>query len=128
MAVQRIDIQRFNALAAHSRSPAAAFISRELDWFANDTETLLATLMLDTEDGDYVGIILGRDESGRFRCIDIGSPGHAPPCGSPGHAPPWRSSVRKLSPGHAPPCRKTPTQRQAIRRQTRPAALAIMGS
>lgn len=70
MTLTRIDIKRFNALAAHTRSPAAAYISRELDWFANEQETLLATLMLDTTDDDYVGIILGRDESGRFRCID----------------------------------------------------------
>ncbi len=70
MATHRLDIKRFNALAAHARSPAAAYISRELAWFANDSETLLATLMLDTEDDDFVGIILGRDEAGRFRCID----------------------------------------------------------
>lgn len=70
MPLRRIDIKRFNALAAHTRSPSAAYSSRELDWFANDTETLLATLLLDTTDHDYVGIILGRDEVGCFRCID----------------------------------------------------------
>lgn len=73
MAIVRINLQRFNALAAHSRNPAAAIVSREMDWFANETETLLATLMLDTEDDDFVGIILGRDEGGRFRCIDVAS-------------------------------------------------------
>lgn len=73
MTVQRIDIKRFNALVAHSRSPAAAYISKELEWFSNKSETLLATLMLDTVDDDYVGIILGRDEVGRFRCIDVES-------------------------------------------------------
>ena len=56
----------------------------------------------------------------------LGTPGHAPPGaqggGTPGHAPPGGTL------GHARPCRKTPTQRRAIRRQTRPAALAIMGS
>lgn len=73
MTIKRIDVKRFNALAAHSRSPAAAFISQELDWFSNEDESLLATLMLDTIDNDYVGIILGRDEAGRFRCIDVES-------------------------------------------------------
>ena len=73
MPLKKLDIKRFNALAAHTRSPAAAYISRELDWFSNDDESLLATLMLDTVDDDYVGIILGRDESGRFRCIDVQS-------------------------------------------------------
>jgi hypothetical protein len=70
MALKSIGLKRFNALAAHSRSPAAAFISEELDWFSNDDESLIATLMRDTEDGDFVGIILGRDQSGRYRCID----------------------------------------------------------
>src|SRR5436305_15094615 len=73
MVVQRINIKRFNALAAHTRSPAAAYVSRELDWFTNENETLLATLLLDTVDDDYVGVILGRDEAGRFRCIDVES-------------------------------------------------------
>jgi hypothetical protein len=70
--IKRIDVKRFNALAGHSRSPAAAYVSRELDWFANEGETILATLLLDTVDGDFVGIILGRDEGSRFRCIDTG--------------------------------------------------------
>jgi len=70
MALKSIGLKRFNALAAHSRSPAAAFISEELDWFSNDDESLIATLMRDTEDGDFVGIVLGRDLTGRYRCID----------------------------------------------------------
>lgn len=73
MAIKHIDLKRFNALAAHTRSPAAAFVSRELDWFSNEDESLLATLMLDTVDDDYVGIVLGRDEAGRYRCIDVES-------------------------------------------------------
>lgn len=68
-----IDIKRFNALAAHSRSPAAAYVSQELAWFANENESLLATLLLDTVDDDFVGVILGRDDAGRFRCIDVES-------------------------------------------------------
>lgn len=70
MPMKRIDLKRFNVLASHSRSPAAAYMSKELDWFSNEEETLLATLLLDTVDGDYVAIILGRDEADRFRCID----------------------------------------------------------
>lgn len=73
MPVKRIDLKRFNTLAAHSRSPAAAFISRELDWFTNEDESLLSVLLLDTVDDDYVGVILRRDEAGRFRCVDVES-------------------------------------------------------
>jgi len=71
MPIKRMDLKRFNALAAHSRSPAAAFISREIDWFSNENESLIATLMIDTVDNDFVGIILGRDETGQFRCVDV---------------------------------------------------------
>lgn len=70
MTIKRIDLKRFNALAAHTRSPAAAFVSRELDWFSNEDESLLATLLLDKVDGNYGGVVLGRDEAGRYRCID----------------------------------------------------------
>ena len=71
--MKRLDIKRFNALAAHWRTPAAAYVSRELDWFVNENETLLATLLFDTADDDYVGVILRRDNAGRFRCIDVES-------------------------------------------------------
>lgn len=68
--VKAIDLKRFDALAAHSRSPAAAYMSKELAWFSDGKETVLGVLLLDTIDDDYVGIILGRDEAGRFRCFD----------------------------------------------------------
>ncbi len=70
--IQPLDPKRFDALAGHARSPAAAYISQELGWFANHDETVLATLLLDTVDGDFAVIILARDEGGRFRCIDLG--------------------------------------------------------
>ena len=73
MAIKRIDSKRFEALAGHSRSPAAAYVSKELDWFANDDESLIATLLVDLIDKDYVGVVLGRDEYGRYRCVDVES-------------------------------------------------------
>ena len=66
MALKSIDIKRFNALEAHTRTPAAAYVSKELQWFSNDGETLLGVLLLDTVDDDFVGVVLGRDEGGRF--------------------------------------------------------------
>lgn len=69
--VRRIDVKRFNALAAHSRSPAAAYISEELAWFANDDETVLGVVLHDLVDDDFTGIVLARDEAGRFRAFDL---------------------------------------------------------
>ncbi len=69
--VKRLDIKRFNALAAQSRSPAAAYVSEELEWYADDSEIVLGIVLRDTVDDDFVGIILGRDEGDRFRAFDI---------------------------------------------------------
>jgi hypothetical protein len=69
--VRKIDQKRFDVLAAHSRSPAAAYVSEELAWFANEDETVLGVLLRDTVDDDYVGIVLTRDEGDRFRAFDL---------------------------------------------------------
>lgn len=63
--------KRFNALAGHSRSPAAAYVSRELGWFTNQDESILGVLLLDTVDNDFVSIVMARDEHGAFRAIDL---------------------------------------------------------
>ena len=69
--IKQLDEKRFNALAAYIRSPAAAYMSRELAWFSNEEETILGVLLWDTIDNDYASIILGLDESGRFKCIEV---------------------------------------------------------
>lgn len=69
--VKSLDLKRFNALAAQSRSPAAAYMSEELEWYADDSEVVLGIVLRDTVDDDFVGIILGRDEGDRFRAFDV---------------------------------------------------------
>lgn len=69
--IKNIDIKRFDALAAHSRSPAAAYMSEELEWLSNDDESILGVVLRDTIDNDFVGILLGRDEGKRFRAFDV---------------------------------------------------------
>ncbi len=71
--IKDLDIKRFNALAGHTRSPAAAYVSQELAWYSNEEETVLGVLLLDTIDNDYVAVVLGRDEGRRFRAIDVSS-------------------------------------------------------
>ncbi|EQB2038624.1 TPA: glycosaminoglycan attachment protein [Yersinia enterocolitica] len=68
--VQSLDVKRFNALAAPSRSPGAAYISDELEWYSDTNEIVLGIVLRDTIDNDFVGIILGRDEGSRFRAFD----------------------------------------------------------
>lgn len=69
--VSNIDIKRFNALASQSRSPAAAYCSEELEWHADSEETILGIVLRDTIDDDFVAVLMGRDEGGRFRAFDI---------------------------------------------------------
>jgi hypothetical protein len=73
MSVEKIsplDQKRFAALVGPSRSPIAAFFSREIGWFANHDESVIGTLILDVVDHDFSIVLLGRDEIGRYRCFD----------------------------------------------------------
>lgn len=69
--VKSIDVKRFNALVTQSRSPAAAYFSEEIDWLSNSEETILGVLLRDIMDNDFSGVILGRDEAGKFRTFDM---------------------------------------------------------
>lgn len=62
-----ISLARFNALAGYCRDPRTLWAAEELKWFEHDGERVLATLIRDRTDDDFVGIILGRDRKGRFR-------------------------------------------------------------
>lgn len=69
--IHALDVKRFNALAAHSRSPAAAYVSQEIGWYSNEDESILGVLLIDTIDNDYVAIVMVRDEADRYRCFDL---------------------------------------------------------
>lgn len=69
--VKPLDVKRFNALAGHSRSPAAAYVSEELAWYTNESETILGVILLDTVDNDYAAVALARDDGGRFRAFEV---------------------------------------------------------
>lgn len=60
----------FEALC-HSRTPNAAAISTEVEWWAGPEERVLGTVVFDVTDKDWFWILLGRDERSVFRCIDI---------------------------------------------------------
>ena len=63
--------ERFEALVAYTRNPLAAGItSKELEWYASDNETLLATIIVDV-DNEFTAIILGRDTDLKYHCINF---------------------------------------------------------
>ncbi|RXK53471.1 glycosaminoglycan attachment protein [Oleiharenicola lentus] len=61
---------RFNALC-YKRRPLAAMMSRETEWWSDEQERVLGLVLLDLSDDDWVWIVLGRDEQGLFRAIDV---------------------------------------------------------
>jgi hypothetical protein len=69
--ISRISKLRFNALAGYSRQPYAEVLSEELAWFEHRMVPVLGVLLLDRSDADFGGVIVGKDQSGRYRCIDI---------------------------------------------------------
>lgn len=68
--VHQLSKPRFEALL-YRRAPYAHMMAQELEWWSNEDETLIATVSLDLTDKDYSWIILGRDETGVFRGIDL---------------------------------------------------------
>ncbi|MFS2072268.1 hypothetical protein ACEN9D_26300 [Pseudomonas sp. CT11-2] len=70
--ISKIDKKRFTALVGPSRMPMAAMVSEEIDWFANQDETVLGVLLHDIDD-EYAWVTLGRDEIGRYRGFGVGS-------------------------------------------------------
>lgn len=70
MELKRLSQARFNALC-YSRQPPAAFMSREVEWWADPDERILGLVPLDTTDKDWAWIVLGRDEKALFRAINI---------------------------------------------------------
>ncbi|MDD2774805.1 MAG: hypothetical protein PHU06_02500 [Gallionella sp.] len=65
--------ERFESLVGYSRLPHAAAMSCELEWYASNSETILATILIDYED-EFATIILGRDADMRYRCIESLAP------------------------------------------------------
>jgi len=67
--IKRLSKARFDALS-FSRRPSASWVSEPHEWFADKEETLIAVVLRDFIDDDWVYIVLGRDEAGLFRGID----------------------------------------------------------
>lgn len=69
--LNEISQYRYDALAGYSRGPSTFVVSEELEWYEHSSGRLLGTLVLDRIDGDFGGIIMGRDERRRFRCVHV---------------------------------------------------------
>jgi len=63
---------RFDALAGYCRKPQTVLVGEELSWYEHADERVLGVLIRDYADDDYGGMVLGRDNRGRFRWIGMG--------------------------------------------------------
>lgn len=68
--IKKMSPERFEALT-YSKHPIAEFVSREVEWFSDNKELVLGAVALDLTDKDWSWVVLGRDEAGLFRAIDL---------------------------------------------------------
>ena len=68
--MREINRVRYDALAGYCRDPVARLLAEEVAWFEEGDKRVLGAIIHDFTDNEFGGIILGRDEKGRFRCID----------------------------------------------------------
>ncbi|MDD5544081.1 MAG: hypothetical protein PHX83_12990 [Acidobacteriia bacterium] len=69
--VARISRLRFNALAGYSRKPSTELFAGEISWYEHKRAPVLGALIIVFTDEDFGGIIMGRDEGRRMRCVDV---------------------------------------------------------
>lgn len=71
MSIQKIEPHIFKILAGMSIHPNARVMYEELEHYMSEDKRLLGVVAFDITDHDYSVAILGRDEVGSFRCIDM---------------------------------------------------------
>lgn len=64
-----LTLLRFDALASYARAPRARLIGDEVAWYEQANERVLGMIVRDKVDGDFGGLVFGRDRRGRFRWI-----------------------------------------------------------
>jgi hypothetical protein len=69
--IKKLSTERFNAFLDWTRGPMTGDFIKELEWYSDEYERVLGVLTLDSIDDDFGYIILGRDEEGRYRSIDV---------------------------------------------------------
>jgi hypothetical protein len=62
---------RFDALAGYARQPGIFAIAEEAGWYEHGNERVVGLLMRDRVDNDFGGIVFGRDQKLRFRCVSV---------------------------------------------------------
>lgn len=70
MAIKTLSKARFDAFC-YARSPYAACVSQEVEWYADEKENVLGVVAHDKVDNDWAFVVLGRDGRSQFRAIAL---------------------------------------------------------
>ncbi|MGB8352316.1 MAG: hypothetical protein WCD79_00355 [Chthoniobacteraceae bacterium] len=68
--LQKLGKPRFEALT-YAKHPYAELTGREVEWYSDSCENILGAVVLDLVDNDWSWVVLGRDEAGMYRAIDL---------------------------------------------------------
>ena len=72
MAIRQISEQEFYENNIQ-KNPMAFVLGEEKKWFVDSDKNLLGIVILDKIDKDWSYVILGKDEDGQFRAVDVNS-------------------------------------------------------
>lgn len=63
--------KRFETYLMFTRTPLIKYVSKELEHYSNESETILGVVIHDFTDDDFVYILLARDEVNHFRAFEV---------------------------------------------------------
>jgi len=67
--IKEISRLRFDSLAGYVRKLPAHVLAEEISWHEDTTGRVLGAVIRDRSDGDFGGLVFGRDQKGCFRCV-----------------------------------------------------------
>lgn len=70
MAIKQISVKEFDSFRP-VRGPMVGTLIQEREWFAEDGGVVIGAVTYDASDEDWGYVVLGRDQAGQFRGIDI---------------------------------------------------------
>lgn len=68
MAIRQISQEEFQN---YNFENYTTFVAKEKSWYADDGANIIATILLDNFDKDWSYVILGKDEDGKYRAIEV---------------------------------------------------------
>lgn len=69
--LKKISKLRFDAIAGYARHPRFALTGEEMAYYETEDGSLLGLIVKDRTDGDFAGMVFGRDAKLRFRCTSM---------------------------------------------------------